>query len=47
MYDAKRMHYIAPEVVDLSRPMGAGGADRIVGYEIPDKLGIDVSRFLL
>lgn len=47
MYDAKRMHYLAPEVVDLSRPMGAGGADRIVGYENPDKFGIDISRFLI
>lgn len=47
MYDAKRMHYLAPEVVDLSRPMGAGGADRIVGYENPEKFAIDISRFLL
>lgn len=46
MYDAKRQHYITPEEVDLSRPLGAGGADQIVGYELAEKLGIDVSRFL-
>lgn len=47
MYDSKRQHYITPEVVDLSRPMGNGGADRIVGYELAEKTGIDISRFLL
>jgi len=46
MYDGKRQYYIAPEDVDLAKPMGAGGADRIVGYEAADKLGIDVARFL-
>jgi HD-GYP domain-containing protein (c-di-GMP phosphodiesterase class II) len=46
MYDAKRQHYITPEVIDLSRPVGAGGADQIVGYELAEKLGIDVARFL-
>lgn len=46
MYDSKRQHYLTPEVVDLSRPMGAGGADQIVGYELADKFGIDISRFL-
>lgn len=46
MYDGKRQYYIAPEDVDLAKPMGAGGADRIVGYEVADKLGIDVARFL-
>lgn len=46
MYDAKRQHYITPEVLDLAKPIGAGGADRIIGYELPEKLGIEVSRFL-
>ena len=46
MYDGKRQHYLAPEILDLSRPMGSGGADCIVGYELPEKLGIDISRFL-
>lgn len=46
MYDGKRQHYLVPEDVDLSRPLGSGGGDRIVGYELPEKLGIDISRFL-
>lgn len=47
MYDGRKQHYISPEVVDLARPLGAGGGDRITGYENPEKLGIDVARFLL
>ena len=47
MYDGKRQHYLAPEDVDLSRPLGSGGGDRIIGYEPPEKFGIDISRFLL
>jgi len=46
MYDAKRQHYITPEMLDLAKPLGSGGGDSIVGYELPEKLGIDVSRFL-
>ena len=46
IFDAKRQHYITPEVIDLSRPMGVGGADQIVGYELAEKFGIDVSRFM-
>ena len=46
MYDARRQHYIAPETIDLTRPMGAGGADRIVGYESPETFGIDLARFM-
>ena len=46
MYDGRRQHYIAPELVDLSRPVGSGGGDRIVGFESAEKTGIDVSRFL-
>ena len=46
MYDAKRQYYLTPEDLDLSRPLGSGGADQIVGYEQPEKYGIDVSHFL-
>jgi HD-GYP domain-containing protein (c-di-GMP phosphodiesterase class II) len=38
--------YIVPEVIDLARAMGHGGADRIVGHELPDQWGIDPGRFL-
>jgi HD-GYP domain-containing protein (c-di-GMP phosphodiesterase class II) len=46
VFDAKRDYYIAPENVDLSKTMGAGGADKIVGHESPGKWKIDVSRFM-
>ncbi|WP_374260463.1 HD-GYP domain-containing protein [Zoogloea sp.] len=39
--------YIKPEIVDLSRRLGAGGGDRIVSAEAPDKWGVDPVRFLL
>lgn len=45
-YDSKRERSIELEDIDLSKPMGSGGADRIVSVEDPAKLGIDVSRFL-
>lgn len=46
VFDARRNYYIPPEDVDLSRPMGKGGADRIVGHESPEKWRIDPMRFL-
>jgi HD-GYP domain-containing protein (c-di-GMP phosphodiesterase class II) len=46
VFDAKRDYYITPEDIDLSKTMGAGGADKIVGHESPGKWKIDVSRFL-
>ena len=46
IYDAKRHHYLPPEDVDLSGPMGNGGADRIVGHELPEKWRINPMRFL-
>ncbi len=46
VFDAKRNHYLKPEDVDLSRPMGKGGADRIVGHESPEKWQIDPMKFL-
>ena len=46
VFDAKRNHYLKLEDVDLSRPMGRGGADRIVGHESPEKWQIDPMKFL-
>lgn len=46
IYDAKRQYYLPPQDLDLSRPFGHGGGDRIVGHESPEKWGIDVNRFL-
>ena len=41
-----RQSYITPVSIDLSRPMGKGGADRIVGHEPPSKWQVDPMRFL-
>jgi putative nucleotidyltransferase with HDIG domain len=46
IFDARRNHYLKPEEVDLSRPLGKGGADRIVGHEPPEKWQIDPMIFL-
>ena len=46
VFDARRNHYLKPEDVDLSRSMGKGGADRILGHESPDKWQIDPMKFL-
>jgi hypothetical protein len=46
IFDARRNHYLTPEEVDLSRPLGKGGADRIVGHEPPEKWQIDPMIFL-
>jgi putative nucleotidyltransferase with HDIG domain len=46
IYDSRKRCYIPPEYVDLSRKMGAGGADAIVGHEAPEKWGIEPMKFL-
>ncbi|MEZ5615549.1 MAG: HD-GYP domain-containing protein [Rhodocyclaceae bacterium] len=46
VFDARRNYHLKPEDVDLSRPMGKGGADRIVGHESPEKWQVDPMRFL-
>lgn len=46
IFDGKRNHYLKPEDVDLSRPVGFGGGDRIVGHEAPEKWRIDPMKFL-
>jgi putative nucleotidyltransferase with HDIG domain len=46
MFDARHNYYLKPEDVDLSRSMGKGGADRIVGHESPEQWRIDPTRFL-
>ncbi|HEU4852134.1 MAG TPA: HD-GYP domain-containing protein [Telluria sp.] len=41
-----RQAYITPTAIDLSRPVGNGGADRIVSHESPEKWNVDPMRFL-
>jgi putative nucleotidyltransferase with HDIG domain len=45
-FHTKKNLYIKPETVDLSRPVGAGGADKIVGHETPAKWNVDPMRFM-
>jgi len=45
-FSAKQNCYIKPETVDLSKSMGRGGADRILGHELPQKWNVDPTRFL-
>ena len=45
IFSTKSNAYIPPVMIDLSRSIGAGGADAIVGHEDPLKLGIDTERF--
>jgi HD-GYP domain-containing protein (c-di-GMP phosphodiesterase class II) len=46
MFDTKRNYYLPPEDVDLSKRLGAGGADRIISHESPGEWKIDIPRFL-
>ena len=45
-YDGRRNQYITPQEVDLSKPEGHGGADKITSHETPEKWGIDLGQFL-
>lgn len=38
--------YIRPEEVDLSRPFGMGGGDRIMSHESPDRWRVDPLKFM-
>lgn len=46
MFSARHNHYLPAEDVDLAKPLGRGGGDRIVQHESPERWGIDVARFL-
>ncbi len=46
IYDSKRMSFITPHDIDLSKPVGNGGGDKIAGYEDPAKWNIDPLKYL-
>ncbi len=46
IFSTKSNSYITPVEIDLARPMGRGGADRITGHEDPAQWRIDVQRFM-
>lgn len=45
IFDSRRQCYIEPVLIDLARPIGHGGSDRIAGHETAERWGIDLSRF--
>jgi len=45
-FSTKAGTHIPAQLIDLSRPFGAGGGDRIVGYEDPRKWNLDALRYL-
>lgn len=46
VFNAKTGHPVEPYDLDLSRPMGSGGADRIVSHEDPAKHAGDTRRMI-
>lgn len=46
IFSTKSNTYIPPVEIDLSKPMGRGGADRVIGHEDPGKWKINISRYL-
>ncbi|OIR06716.1 cyclic di-GMP phosphodiesterase response regulator RpfG [mine drainage metagenome] len=45
-YDSGKQRYLPTLEVDLAKPLGHGGGDRIVSHESPEKWGIDPLKFL-
>jgi HD-GYP domain-containing protein (c-di-GMP phosphodiesterase class II) len=45
-FHTKKNVYIKPETIDLSRGLGFGGGDKIVGHESAAKWNVDPMRFL-
>ncbi|MGQ5524623.1 HD-GYP domain-containing protein [Chitinimonas sp. PSY-7] len=45
IFDIKK-GYQSPFEIDLAKPMGKGGADKIVSHESPSKWKIDIQRFM-
>lgn len=44
-YDTNNLCYVAPRELDLAKPNGHGGGDRIVCHETPEKWGIKLAEF--
>lgn len=44
-FSTKSQSYITPEVLDLSKPLGFGGGDKILRHESAEKWKVDPSKF--
>lgn len=45
-FSTKSNTYISPEILDLSRPLGSGGGDKIISHEPPEKWNVDPIRMM-
>jgi hypothetical protein len=45
-FNTRSQAYIRPATVDLARPLGFGGGDKIVRHESPEKWNVDPARFM-
>ena len=45
-FSTKSNTYIRPQQIDLSRPFGMGGGDKIMSHESPDKWRVDPFKFM-
>lgn len=45
-FDSRNGQYINPKEIDLAKPLGQGGGDRIANYATPEKWGIKLQQFL-
>jgi HD-GYP domain-containing protein (c-di-GMP phosphodiesterase class II) len=46
VFDSRKSYYVTPEDIDLSKPLGQGGADKIVSHESPARWSIDPHKFM-
>jgi len=46
IFDVKKSYFITPNDIDLAKPLGQGGGDKIVNYESPAKWNIDPYKFM-
>lgn len=46
IFNTRKGHYITPQEIDLSKPLGRGGGDRITRHESPEKWRIEMTKFL-
>ena len=46
IFDAKTSHFITPKDIDLAKPLGHGGGDKIVSCESSAKWNIDPHKFM-
>lgn len=46
IFDTKKSSFIPPKDIDLAKPLGQGGGDKIVNYESPAKWNIDPNKFM-